>query len=93
MNAQQDQLDALRDIRNLMERSSRYLPLSGIAGIIIGVLSMAGVAWLYFFLDLDVSQVPYYERFVDENGLQTQDTPGYFCCFLVLYFLFRLLLK
>lgn len=82
MNAQQDQLDALRDIRNLMERSSRYLPLSGIAGIIIGVLSMAGVAWLYFFLDLDVSQVPYYERFVDENGVA--DT-GYTRVFLLLF--------
>lgn len=65
-----------------MERSSRYLPLSGIAGIIIGVLSMAGVAWLYFFLDLDVSQVPYYERFVDENGVA--DT-GYTRVFLLLF--------
>lgn len=36
----QDQLEALSGIRNLMERSSRYLPLSGKAGVAIGVLSI-----------------------------------------------------
>jgi hypothetical protein len=36
----QEQLEALSGIRNLMERSSRYLPLSGKAGVAIGVLSL-----------------------------------------------------
>lgn len=35
-----DQLEALSDIRNLMERSSRYIPLSGKAGVVIGILSI-----------------------------------------------------
>jgi len=36
----EDQLEALSGIRNLMERSSRYLPLSGKAGVAIGVLAV-----------------------------------------------------
>ncbi len=36
----QEQLEALSGIRNLMERSSRYLPLSGKAGVAIGALSI-----------------------------------------------------
>lgn len=68
MSPQQEQLDTLRDIRNFMERSSRYLPLSGIAGIIIGILSIASIAWLYFFLDLNASTLPYYHILVDEAG-------------------------
>jgi hypothetical protein len=42
MNKKQyeDQLEALSGIRNLMERSSRYLPLSGKAGVAIGVLAV-----------------------------------------------------
>lgn len=37
---QSEQLEALQGIRNLMERTSRYLPLSGKAGVIIGSLSI-----------------------------------------------------
>lgn len=36
----EEQLEALSGIRNLMERSSRYLPLSGKAGVAIGVLAV-----------------------------------------------------
>ena len=37
---QEKQLEALQSIRNLMERTSRYLRLSGKAGVIIGSLSI-----------------------------------------------------
>lgn len=45
MDPKKEQLEAIRDIKNYMEQSSRYLPLSGIAGIINGLLSLI-VAWI-----------------------------------------------
>ncbi len=45
MESNKDHLEAIRDIKNYMEMSSRYLPLSGIAGIVNGLLSLI-VAWI-----------------------------------------------
>ncbi|MBL7923472.1 MAG: hypothetical protein JNL88_04660 [Bacteroidia bacterium] len=41
---EKDHLNTLSDIRSLMERSSRFLPLSGMSGIFIGLYALAG-AW------------------------------------------------
>jgi len=37
-------LETLQDIRNLMERSSRFLSLSGLSGIVIGLMALAVAA-------------------------------------------------
>ncbi len=51
MNDQhQEQLEALKDIRSMMERSSRFLSLSGLSGIWIGCCALAGVAAIYLWL-------------------------------------------
>lgn len=52
MNQQQEQLDAIRDIRNLMERSSRFLSLSGLAGVIVGILAIGAIIAAYLFLGI-----------------------------------------
>lgn len=46
---EQDQLNTLTDIRKLMERSSRFLSLSGLSGVFIGMYALAGTAagWWY----------------------------------------------
>jgi hypothetical protein len=46
---QKEQLDALTEIRSLMERSSRFISLSGISGISAGTVAILGaiVAGLY----------------------------------------------
>jgi hypothetical protein len=38
----QEQLDAIKDIRNLMKRSSRFLSLSGLSGVLAGIYALAG---------------------------------------------------
>jgi hypothetical protein len=50
MKTPQEQLNNLSDIRNLMERSSRFLSLSGQSGISAGVIALIGAAIAYFFL-------------------------------------------
>ncbi|TND08510.1 MAG: hypothetical protein FD123_2306 [Bacteroidetes bacterium] len=49
MTEQNEHLSALTEIRDLMNRSSRFLSLSGISGICAGVLALAGagVAWFW----------------------------------------------
>jgi hypothetical protein len=38
----QEQLDTLKDIRNIMHRSSRFISLSGLSGVFAGVTALVG---------------------------------------------------
>jgi hypothetical protein len=42
MNKQEEQLNALNDIRNMMDRSSRFISLSGLSGVFAGLTALAG---------------------------------------------------
>ena len=46
-NQQTDTLQEIKDIRRIMERSSRFISLSGLSGIAAGVCALGG-AWLGF---------------------------------------------
>jgi hypothetical protein len=52
MKSPQEQLDAIQDMRKLMERSSRFLSLSGLSGVAIGIFALMGTTVLYLKLDL-----------------------------------------
>ncbi|SOD11662.1 hypothetical protein [Pedobacter xixiisoli] len=39
---QQEQLDTLNDIRNIMNRSSRFISLSGLSGVFAGITALIG---------------------------------------------------
>ncbi len=43
-------IEDLKHIRNLMERSSKYLSLSGLSGISAGIFALLGAFVAYFFL-------------------------------------------
>ncbi|MEZ0538388.1 hypothetical protein [Fibrella arboris] len=51
MAQDQDQLAALQEIRSLMERSARFTSLSGLSGIAVGLVALAGVALVYWKLN------------------------------------------
>ncbi|MGN7887129.1 hypothetical protein [Dyadobacter sp. 22481] len=53
MNPNQDSLHTLNEIRNLMERSSKFLSLSGLSGVFAGIFALigAGVAYIRFKTD------------------------------------------
>lgn len=44
MNEQQQTLDTLKDIRSIMDRSSRFISLSGLSGVAAGTCALIG-AW------------------------------------------------
>lgn len=44
MEQKKDQLEALHEIRNIMDRSARFLSLSGLSGIFAGLSALTGAA-------------------------------------------------
>jgi predicted lysophospholipase L1 biosynthesis ABC-type transport system permease subunit len=48
MEREQQSLADLAQIRNLMERSSRFLSLSGLSGVFAGIYALIGAAIVYF---------------------------------------------
>jgi len=58
MDTQQEQLDALKDIRQMMDRSSRFISLSGLSGVFAGVIALIGA----YFAHVEV------EKFLTGRG-------------------------
>jgi len=58
MDEQNQSFETLQDIRRIMERSSRFISLSGLSGIAAGVCALAGAFVAYYFLHNH-----YYERY------------------------------
>lgn len=50
MNDTRQQLEHLAEMRSLMERSSRFLSLSGLSGVWAGLCALAGAAAVYIYL-------------------------------------------
>lgn len=48
--AHQEELAALQEIRNLMQRSSRFTWLSGLSGIVAGIIALVSVGVVYWYL-------------------------------------------
>lgn len=48
---QNEHLETLTEIRSLMERSSRFISLSGLSGVWAGVIALLGAAAAYLYLD------------------------------------------
>lgn len=68
MEQQKEQLEAIKDIRNLMEKSNRFRSLSGLAGIFIGIATLIAIAVAYAYMGLSIDQTGYYRLILDENG-------------------------
>jgi hypothetical protein len=59
MKEKQDYLQDIAEIRAMMERSSKFLSLSGWAGIMAGIYALAGAYIAYQFLDFNPRQIVY----------------------------------
>ena len=49
------EVDDIKAIRALMERSSKFLSLSGLSGVVAGAVALLGAAFAYFYLLRDPS--------------------------------------
>lgn len=69
-----EQLDALKDIRNMMERSSRFLSLSGLAGVVVGIFALAAVVVTHFLLKSAAGGMDYPTLFRSGNDLAIRES-------------------
>lgn len=51
MNNQQDHLSSLREIRGIMEKSTKFMSLSGLSGVFAGIFAILGAMVAYFHLN------------------------------------------
>jgi hypothetical protein len=49
-NKMENQIEDLKAIREMMEKSSKFLSLSGLSGVMTGITAIAGASFAYFFL-------------------------------------------
>ena len=57
-------LQDLKEIRSLMNKSSRFISLSGLSGVMAGVYALIGSFWAYYLLQ---NQVIYIRSYTEEN--------------------------
>ena len=68
MYEQKQHLESLSEIRSLMERSSRFISLSGLSGIIAGIIALFGAAAAYWYFDYNIYYPKYYSNIFDNAG-------------------------
>ncbi len=68
MSADKQHLEQLSEIRNLMERSSRFISLSGLSGVMAGVFALAGAAMAYYWMESNLAGVRYSDYANDFTG-------------------------
>ncbi|HYE55462.1 MAG TPA: hypothetical protein VD996_11475 [Chitinophagaceae bacterium] len=57
MKEDQDYIRDIAEMRSLMERSSKFMSLSGLAAILVGIYALAGAGTAYFVLDFNPQQL------------------------------------
>jgi hypothetical protein len=57
-----EHLQTLTEIRSLMERSSRFISLSGLSGVFAGIYALAGAFAFYYYYSIDLSTNSYWLR-------------------------------
>lgn len=68
MSREQDHLESIREMRSLMERSSRYLSLSGLAGVIVGIIALGGVVWVHYSLNIGFGEDVSFNELMASGG-------------------------
>jgi hypothetical protein len=79
----------LQAIREIMERSSKFLSLSGLSGIFAGVCALMGAAIAWFFI-LDSGQVPF-DEYLQNPGASTSGIGFYLALDAILVLFLALL--
>ncbi|MEN9458794.1 MAG: hypothetical protein RL135_1384 [Bacteroidota bacterium] len=68
MTNQKEQLDAINEIKKLMERSSRFSALSGLSGIIVGFMALVCIGISYTILGITPLEPISYLSILNRDG-------------------------
>src|SRR5687767_6427650 len=67
MAEENQSLEAIQDIKRMMERSSRFISLSGLSGVSAGVFALIGAGFAYYRIQ------EYYIRYENRQGFDFKD--------------------
>lgn len=73
MSTEKEQLETLSEIRTLMERSSRFISLSGLSGVAAGLFALAGAWAACSHFDLGITSISYDQVAWNEDGTMNMD--------------------
>ncbi len=91
MDKRNEHLETLSEIRSLMERSSRFISLSGLSGVAAGVFALIGAAMVYFYLEITPFETKRLYYAVDPSRIKWgMDYLTFFLVDAALVFLFAL---
>jgi len=69
-NKNYNPLDQLSDIRQLMERSSRFISLSGLSGVFAGIYAIIGAGAAYWYLRINIATRVRYDYIIENGGIK-----------------------
>jgi hypothetical protein len=69
MDTRQQSLDTLKDIKNMMERSSRFISLSGLSGVAAGICGLTGAGFAYRVIGAGYALEPESRKELNIDGL------------------------
>ena len=69
-NKNYNPLDQLSDIRQLMERSSRFISLSGLSGVFAGIYAIIGAGAAYWYLRINIAKRVRYDYIIENGGIK-----------------------
>ena len=59
----QKHLDQISEIKKMMERSSRFISLSGLSGVFAGIWAIGGAMAAYIYFEMNILKPSFYESF------------------------------
>ena len=91
MKKPENHLQTLSEIRSLMERSSRFISLSGLSGIFAGIFALLGATAAYLYLKIGLFSRSYYTYATDDRGSIKMDFITFFFTDAILVLVFSLI--
>ncbi len=73
MEDNKQHLEALGDIRSMMERSSRFISLSGLSGVFAGLFGLIGAGIAFWYFQKEGQVFTYYELSKTADGQLNKD--------------------
>jgi hypothetical protein len=70
MERKREPIQQLNEIRTLMERSSRFISLSGLSGVSAGIVALIGAGIAFFYLDFSQEMFNVNKYFTEGRHLQ-----------------------
>ena len=73
MSNSQEHLDAIKDMRNMMEKSTKFLSFSGLAGVAVGIIALLGITVFCIAFSLSPLDRAYYHVIISDSGIINDD--------------------